>query len=150
MPVVDRCWRCRSCRAVPVRGPPGADEVPVGTAALRLPSSGDLASSRGQPGTALALNTVAACLYIITHYTEIYSTVMVKKTYWPTHLHTRRSCAQCVPSREWARGHALARLIGHYPIKSQRTKSLAEKCARSAHAPVCAVCTSVYLTVFWH
>ena len=27
-----------------------------------------------------------------------------QNTYWPTHLHTRCPCAQCVSSREWARG----------------------------------------------
>ena len=32
-------------------------------------------------------------------------------------------------------------------LKSQKTRPLAEKCAPSAQAPVCAVCTSVYFVI---
>ena len=66
-----------------------------------------------------------------------------QNTYWPTHLPTRRPCAQCVPSREWARGHTLARLIGPTAFCSRRRQNHSLKSALQVRMRQCVQCAPV-------
>ena len=97
-----------------------------------------------------------------------------QNTNWPTHLPTRRPCAQCVPSREWARGHAVGlHVTGLRPLISpklqKRTRTVKKQrlvgrkdelrslVAEDKTTPwkvrskcACANVCSVHQYVFWH
>ena len=66
-----------------------------------------------------------------------------QNTYWPTHLHTRRPCAQCVPSRELARGHTLARLINPTAFCGCRRQNHSLKSALRVRLRQCVQCAPV-------